>query len=248
LRPPPTLPRPQSLSLQFESFGALRVINEDTVAGGSGFPTHGHANANIFSYILSGALRHTDSMGNTEVLRAGDVQYTEAGTGIRHAEFNAHATEPVRFLQIWVKPWRTGLTPRYATGHFPAGAKTNALLPLLSPAVAGEEAAPKTPTLPGSLPMAADVGVYACRLEHGATVAHTFASPGRRGYVHVPIDAATKGLTVAATAGGDAAPVTLGPGDGAFIDGGLPGVAFTAATAGGAGSGDAVEFVFFDLQ
>ncbi len=94
-------------------FGPLRVINDDRVAPGQGFGRHGHRDMEILSYVVDGALEHRDTLGNGSVLRAGDVQLLRAGTGIQHSEFNASKDTPVRFLQIWVKPAETGLTPGY---------------------------------------------------------------------------------------------------------------------------------------
>ncbi len=99
-------------------FRALRVINDDTVAGGGGFPTHPHRDMEIITYILSGALQHRDSMGNSAVMRAGDVQRITAGSGIQHSEFNASPIEPVRLLQIWILPDHKGATPGYVEKSF----------------------------------------------------------------------------------------------------------------------------------
>lgn len=114
-------------------FSDLRVINDDVVEAGYGFESHPHRNMEIFSYVLSGAMAHRDSTGCGSVIRAGDVQVMSAGRGIRHSEFNASATEPMRFLQIWIEPNRSGVEPRYQQTHFSEAERRGRLRLILSP-------------------------------------------------------------------------------------------------------------------
>lgn len=114
-------------------FGALRVLNDDTVAGGMGFGAHPHDNMEIISIPTSGDLEHKDSMGNKQVIRQGDVQVMSAGTGIQHSEKNQNADKEVKFFQIWVFPNKKNVEPRYAQQHFSDADKHNKLLTVVSP-------------------------------------------------------------------------------------------------------------------
>ena len=108
-------------------FGALRVINEDRVAPGQGFGTHGHRDMEIISYVLEGALAHKDSMGSTSTIRPGDVQRMSAGSGVMHSEFNPSASDGVHFLQIWIQPNVRGIAPSYEEKRFTAEEKRGRL-------------------------------------------------------------------------------------------------------------------------
>jgi redox-sensitive bicupin YhaK (pirin superfamily) len=114
-------------------FGVLRVLNDDTVAGGGGFPAHPHENMEIISIPLEGDLEHKDSMGNTTVIRHGDVQVMSAGTGIQHSEYNKSSSNQVKFLQIWVFPNKKGVTPRYDQITLNPEDRANTLQQIVSP-------------------------------------------------------------------------------------------------------------------
>ncbi len=114
-------------------FGALRVLNDDVVAPGRGFGMHRHENMEIISIPLEGDLEHKDSMGNTAVIRHGDIQVMSAGTGIAHSEYNKSPDQPVKFLQIWIIPQRAGVAPRYDQIKIDQARAQNQLLQILSP-------------------------------------------------------------------------------------------------------------------
>jgi quercetin 2,3-dioxygenase len=177
-------------------FGPLRVINDDRVAAGGGFPTHPHADMEIISYVLEGALAHRDSIGTGSVIRPGDVQRMSAGTGIRHSEFNASQTEPVHFLQIWIVPEKKGLAPGYEQKTFDAASKSGKLR--LVGSRDGRD---------GSVTIHRDVDLYATLPGDGGTVTHELAA-GRIGWVQV-----AQGTV---TLNGE----ELRPGDGVSLDAG----------------------------
>ena len=154
-------------------FRSLRVINEDRVAPGEGFGTHGHADMEILSVVLEGALQHRDNMGTGSVIRPGDVQKMSAGTGVLHSEFNASRTEPVHFYQIWIKPDREGVRPDYQQKEFPAEERLGRLVLVASPD--GDQ---------GSLRLQQDARLFAGRLDAGHGLSHRLAR-GRHAWVQV---------------------------------------------------------------
>jgi quercetin 2,3-dioxygenase len=153
-------------------FRALRVINEDRIAAGGGFPAHGHRDMEIITYVLDGALAHRDSMGNGAVIRPGEVQVMSAGKGVTHSEFN-HASDETHLLQIWIETDREGHQPRYDQKPFPGTDKLNQLRLVVSPDGRG-----------GSLIIHQDALIYAADLVPGAELTHVLA-PGRHAWVQV---------------------------------------------------------------
>jgi redox-sensitive bicupin YhaK (pirin superfamily) len=174
-------------------FRTLRVMNDDRIAGGGGFPTHPHRDMEIVTYVLEGALAHQDSMGNGSVIRPGDVQYMSAGTGVAHSEFNASDKETVHMYQIWMFPDKQDYTPAYDQKHFSQTEKQGQLRLVVSPD--GRD---------GSVRIRQDNEIYATVLGPGKTVKHALQAD-RHAYVQVARGSVTlNGLT-------------LGTGDGAAI-------------------------------
>jgi quercetin 2,3-dioxygenase len=154
-------------------FRVLRVINEDRVKPGAGFPTHGHRDMEIISYVLEGALEHKDSTGSGGVMRPGDVQRMSAGRGVTHSEFNASQTEWLHFLQIWILPDRRGHDPGYEQKHFDETARRDRLCLIATPG--GRD---------GALAIQQDARVYAALAGTGATLRHELEQ-GRHAWLQV---------------------------------------------------------------
>jgi quercetin 2,3-dioxygenase len=176
-------------------YGPLRVINEDWVAAGEGFPKHGHRDMEIITYILDGRLEHQDSMGNGSIIEVGDVQRMSAGTGVTHSEFNPSESEPVRLLQIWIVPEAARLPPSYEQKHFDSTAKRGRLKLIAAPA--GSD---------GALVVHQDVRLYAGLFDGAEETAFELRA-GRRAWIQV----ARGKLAVNGTA--------LTQGDGAYTTG-----------------------------
>jgi quercetin 2,3-dioxygenase len=154
-------------------FRTLRVMNDDHIAGGGGFPTHPHRDMEIVTYVLKGALEHKDSMGNGSVIRPGDVQYMSAGTGVAHSEFNASEKETVHLYQIWMFPDKKNYAPSYDQKHFSEDEKRGKLRLVVSPD--GRH---------GSVKIRQDNELYATVLGPGETVKHDIKAD-RYAYVQV---------------------------------------------------------------
>jgi len=210
----------------FDEFGCLRVLNEDYVRPKRGFGTHSHRGFEIFSYLVSGQLEHRDSMGNSEVLKRGDVQFTTSGTGITHSEMNPSHFDRVHFLQIWVKPNNSFLDPSYHTKSFSDSEKMNRLCPIIAPI--GQKNSP-------TIPIHASFFMYACILEPGNSIPHDFVFS--KGYLHV-IETENQ-----STIELDQAHL-LQPGDGAFI---YPGKTTKHLNLSNTSS-NPVEFILIDLE
>ena len=179
------------------AFSKLRVINDDRVAPGEGFGTHGHSDMEILSYVLEGGLAHKDSMGTGSVIRPGEIQMMRAGTGVTHSEYNASKTEPVHFLQIWIVPDQRGLAPAYGQKPIDREAARRGFVLLASHD--GREA---------SLQISQDVALWLTLLENGDRRELALAS-GRHAWVHVA--RGTVDLNGDSLAEGDGAAVS-GPG------------------------------------
>ena len=175
-------------------FRTLRVLNEDRVARGAGFPAHPHRDMEIISYVLDGALEHKDSMGNGSVIRPGDVQRMSAGTGVVHSEFNASRDDEVHFLQIWILPEERGLEPSYEQRRFETDDRRNVLR-----LVASRDGRD------GSITVHQDMSLYTTLLEPGRSVTHALGAD-RHAWIHVAKGEVRTGDTTLAA--GDSAAVS----------------------------------------
>ena len=178
----------------YTHFRTLRVMNDDRIAGGGGFPTHPHRDMEIVTYVLDGALVHKDSMGNGSVIRPGDVQYMSAGTGVAHSEFNASPTEGVHLYQIWMFPDQKNYAPTYDQKHFSPEEKRQRLRLVVSPD--GRQ---------GSVKIRQNNELYATVLGAGETVKHLLKADGHA-YVQVARGSVT--LNGSALETGDGAAIT----------------------------------------
>lgn len=175
-------------------FRSLRVINEDVVQPGKGFPTHGHRDMEIITYILEGALEHRDSMGNGSIIRPGDVQRMSAGTGVRHSEANPSNDQLVHLLQIWILPAEKSIPPEYEEKKFSDDEKRNKLRLVVSPE--GSE---------GSVKIHQNARIYASVLDEGVKLVHALAN-GRSAWLQVAAGSVTLNDTLLKQ--GDGAAVT----------------------------------------
>ena len=157
----------------FMGWGNLRVINEDRIAPGTGFGTHGHKDMEIISYVLSGNLAHKDSMGNVKGIPPGDIQRMSAGKGVMHSEFNHAEGQSTHFFQIWIEPNVMGIAPSYEQKTVPAATKRGALKVVASPQGEGD-----------AVKISADASVYAGLLD-GEEKASLALNPARKAYVHL---------------------------------------------------------------
>jgi redox-sensitive bicupin YhaK (pirin superfamily) len=179
---------------QHMGFRTLRVINDDTIAGGGGFGEHPHRDMEIITFVLSGALEHKDSMGNGRIIRPGEVQYMAAGTGVTHSEFNPSANEPVHLLQTWILPDHKGAKPTYAEKSFAKAAPGKLYLAVSK---SGRD---------GSIPINQDADLFVGKFGAGDKLSHVLR-PNRHAWLHVA-EGQIKLNSVA-----------LGGGDGAAISG-----------------------------
>ncbi len=160
------------------NFGPLRVFNDDTVAPAGGFPLHGHREMEIITYVIEGALEHKDNMGNTGVIRPGEIQRMSAGTGIRHSEFNPSEKDPVHLIQLWIMPALEHLRPSWEQKSFSLSGRKGKLLPIAVPAGKNGNSSST------AVQIHQDATIYTSLLSPGESVVHKLAY-GRRAYIFV---------------------------------------------------------------
>jgi quercetin 2,3-dioxygenase len=180
------------------NFGPLRVFNDDVISPAGGFPLHGHREMEIVTYIIEGSLEHKDNMGNTSVLRPGEIQRMSAGTGVRHSEYNHSEKDPVHLVQLWITPAVEHLMPSWEQKSFSPSDRSGKLLPIAVPA--GKSGSNGT----SAVQIHQDATIYTSVLAPGQSTSHQL-SKGRRAYFFV--------IVGALKLNGE----TLGPGDQARV-------------------------------
>ncbi|CAF0845914.1 unnamed protein product [Adineta steineri] len=186
-------------------FGCLHVLNEDRVEPTKGFGTHSHKEYEIFSYIVDGELEHKDSMGNTEIIHRDEVQFTSAGTGLQHSEFNVHQSLWVHFIQIWVKPNQSKLQPSYTTKKWSDKDKLNKLCLLVDDIKNSNE---------NTIAIHASLSMFATILEANQSIKHIFKR--NKGFIHLIMRSGKEATNIAKIRLNQS--IILEEGDGAFIN------------------------------
>ncbi|KAJ3330904.1 hypothetical protein HDU93_010033 [Gonapodya sp. JEL0774] len=216
---------------KFDGFGTLRVLNEDKVKPGKGFGAHPHRAYEIFSYVVDGQLEHKGSAGHHEIVGRGSIQFTTAGTGIAHSEYNASKTDPVHFLQIWNLPANTRLRPGYSTGTYPDSCKKNNFATLIAPEDKRDSLKPTHPDASAPIAIHSDFWMSAALVDPGKEVVYRTPDVGqvvapdsspRRLYLHLVQNNPGAKLTISipnSTGSSDAGEATLSHGDGLFVTG-----------------------------
>ncbi|CAO1636163.1 unnamed protein product [Sympodiomycopsis kandeliae] len=255
---------------KWTSFGPLRVINEDRISAQTGFPTHSHSNYEIFSYVLDGELSHKDSMGNIETLKRGEIQYTRAGTGIRHSEWNDQKDgKDTHFMQIWFSPDKDKqrVPPVYFSTQTPTSLKENKLHTLIKPA--STVTSTKTGLLPpgDAIPAHASIVVRASILDSGNSVSHTWGTDSdvshqsgseRYGVIHLAMrsgykdpefkEMGIKGEAKVKVSTPDGKEWILNEGDSVFFRGVKVGQEVKVENVTPSNDGKQAEFLLFDLK
>jgi redox-sensitive bicupin YhaK (pirin superfamily) len=214
-------------------YGCLRVLNEDRVQPTTGFGTHPHREYEIFSYIIDGELEHKDSMGNKEIIHRGEVQFTSAGTGIQHSEYNVHKSLWVHFIQIWVKPNQSNLKPSYVTKKWSDEDKLNKLCLLVDDIQTSND---KT------IGIHAPLSMFASILQPNNSVKHVFKRT--KGYIHLVMRSGYETCSASNAKIRIGEDIILQEGDGAFISNEKPNGELSIENIGTVNA----EFLLFDLE